>query len=94
MTVKRHHKPRVPGKQRRQRPPDDTMVKSAGRPALDEQSEQEQHLDEGAERQHLADELRASEQRFRITFEQAPVGMAQVGLDGRWLLVNQKLCAC
>ncbi len=93
MTVKRHHKPGVPGKQRRQRPPVATMATSADRPTLNEQSETEQHLAESSERQHLADKLWASEQRFRITFEQAPVGMAHVGLDGRWLLVNQKLCA-
>jgi PAS domain S-box-containing protein len=30
---------------------------------------------------------------FRATFEQAAVGMALVGLDGRWLRVNKKLCA-
>ena len=35
---------------------------------------------------------RESEERFRATFEQAAVGMAHVGLDGRWLRVNQKLC--
>ncbi|BBJ23151.1 EAL domain-containing protein [Candidatus Nitrotoga sp. AM1P] len=33
-----------------------------------------------------------SEQRFRATFEQAAVGIAHVGLDGRWLRVNNKLC--
>jgi PAS domain S-box-containing protein len=37
-------------------------------------------------------ELQESEQRFRLTFEQAAVGIAHVGLDGRWLRVNQKLC--
>ena len=35
--------------------------------------------------------LRASEQRLRATFEQAAVGIALVGLDGRWLLVNDRL---
>lgn len=35
--------------------------------------------------------LRASEQRFRATFEQAAVGIAHVALDGRWLLVNDRL---
>ena len=35
---------------------------------------------------------RALEARFRGTFEQAAVGMAHVGLDGRWLLVNSRLC--
>lgn len=34
----------------------------------------------------------ASEERFRAIFEQAAVGMAQVGLDGRWMRVNRKLC--
>src|SRR5262249_9453318 len=37
-------------------------------------------------------EVRESEQRFRVTFEQAAVGIAHVALDGRWLRVNQKLC--
>jgi PAS domain S-box-containing protein len=36
--------------------------------------------------------MRESEERFRSTFEQAAVGIAHVSLDGRWLLVNQKLC--
>ncbi|MBV9431348.1 MAG: PAS domain S-box protein [Hyphomicrobiales bacterium] len=38
-------------------------------------------------------ELRESEARYRATFEQAAVGIAHVGLDGRWLAVNDKLCA-
>ncbi len=29
---------------------------------------------------------------FQATFEQAAVGMAHVGLDGRWLMVNRRLC--
>jgi len=37
-------------------------------------------------------EFQESEQRFRVTFEQAAVGIAHVGLDGQWLRVNQKLC--
>ncbi len=37
-------------------------------------------------------DLRESEERFRVTFEQAAVGVAHVGLDGRWLKVNQTLC--
>ena len=36
--------------------------------------------------------LRESEQRFRATFFQAAVGMAQIGLDGQWLLVNHRFC--
>jgi PAS domain S-box-containing protein len=37
--------------------------------------------------------LRNSDAHGRATFEQAAVGIAHVGLDGRWLRVNDKLCA-
>ncbi|MBL8481857.1 MAG: response regulator [Rhodocyclaceae bacterium] len=37
--------------------------------------------------------LRESEARFRAIFDRAGVGMAQVGHDGRWLGVNDRLCA-
>ena len=35
--------------------------------------------------------LRESEERFRLTFEHAPVGVAHVALDGRWIRANQKV---
>ena len=35
---------------------------------------------------------RKEKRRFRQTFEQAAVGIAHVGLDGRWLRVNDNLC--
>lgn len=37
--------------------------------------------------------LRERESMFRGTFEQAAVGMAHTGLDGRWLRVNDRICA-
>lgn len=36
--------------------------------------------------------LRESEERFRLTFEQAAVGIAHVSEDGRWLRLNRKFC--
>jgi PAS domain S-box-containing protein len=36
--------------------------------------------------------LRASEERFRIAFQQAPVGMALTDLDGRYVQVNDAYC--
>jgi len=42
--------------------------------------------------ERTAEALRASEQRFQATFDQAAVGLAHAGLDDRWLLVNQRFC--
>lgn len=44
------------------------------------------------ELEYLVKAREESEQRFRGTFENAAVGISLVGLDGRWLRVNQKLC--
>ena len=44
------------------------------------------------ERKRAEEALRESEKRFRATFDQAAVGVAQVAPDGRWLRVNQRLC--
>ncbi len=40
----------------------------------------------------LARSLRASEARFRTTFEKAPVGIFAVGADDRFLQVNERYC--
>ena len=36
--------------------------------------------------------LRESEERFRATFFQAAVGIAQTSLDSKWLLLNDRFC--
>ncbi|MDQ3589251.1 MAG: PAS domain S-box protein [Actinomycetota bacterium] len=43
------------------------------------------------ERKRAEEALKESEERFRATFHQAAVGVAHVGLDGRWLRVNERL---
>ena len=43
------------------------------------------------ERRQVRAELRDGEERFRVTFDQAAVGIAHVSLDGRWLRVNRQL---
>lgn len=44
------------------------------------------------ERKWAEEERRESEERFRAAFDQAAVGMIQVGLDGAWLRYNGKFC--
>jgi PAS domain S-box-containing protein len=49
-------------------------------------------VEEMAERKRAEEALRESEERFRATFYQAAVGIAQTGINGQWLLVNDRLC--
>ncbi|AOU97900.1 hypothetical protein BI364_07920 [Acidihalobacter yilgarnensis] len=43
-------------------------------------------------RRTIENELKLSQKRFSGAFATAPLGMALVSLDGRWLEVNDKLC--
>ena len=44
------------------------------------------------ERKRAENILRESEERFSSAFEFAPIGMALVALEGRWVKVNRALC--
>jgi two-component system, cell cycle sensor histidine kinase and response regulator CckA len=44
------------------------------------------------DRKEAADALRQSEERFRLLFEQCPLGMAMTRLDNRFTMVNPHLC--
>jgi PAS domain S-box-containing protein len=44
------------------------------------------------ERREAEERLRRSEERFRATFFQAAVGIAQTSIDGQWLLLNDRFC--
>jgi two-component system cell cycle sensor histidine kinase/response regulator CckA len=44
------------------------------------------------ERKQAESALRESEERFRVAFYRAPVGIAQTGPDGQWLFVNDRYC--
>ena len=45
-----------------------------------------------SEARRVTDELRLSEERFRLMIDEAPIGMALVSLDGRFSRVNRVLC--
>jgi PAS domain S-box-containing protein len=45
------------------------------------------------ERRRAEDSVRAAEERFRLAFEDAPIGMALLGVDLRLIDVNAALCA-
>ena len=49
-------------------------------------------IEDVTERRHAEDALREAENRFRSAFEEAPIGMAMTGLDGRFQRVNRALC--
>jgi PAS domain S-box-containing protein len=44
------------------------------------------------ERKRIERALQESEERFRLTLDEAPIGMALVALDGRFVRVNRALC--
>lgn len=43
------------------------------------------------EHKHLNEKLRLSDERFRLAFQYAAIGMAIVSLDGKWLRINKSL---
>jgi len=44
------------------------------------------------ESRRVEDALRAAEQLFRRAFDDAPIGMALIDLEGRWLRLNASIC--
>jgi PAS domain S-box-containing protein len=70
---------------------------TAARQFSDEQRLEARHYREELEKTNLRIEetvtrLSVSEEKFRATFEQAPVGVAHFSIDGKWLQVNRKFC--
>ncbi len=49
-------------------------------------------LQDITERDRIEHALRESEEGLRATFENAAVGIARLGLDGRWLAANETFC--
>jgi PAS domain S-box-containing protein len=71
------------------------VLQSRGEVALDEAGQPVRLQGTGqdvTELKQTEDALRVSEERFRTAFENAAIGMALVGLDGRYLRANSTLC--
>jgi PAS domain S-box-containing protein len=45
-----------------------------------------------SETKQIEELLQESETRVRTAFDEAAVGIAEVGLDGKWLRINRKIC--
>src|SRR5512133_47091 len=65
----------------------EVVVDENGRPAIVHGTCQDV-----TESHRVEDQLRAAEQLFRRAFDDAPIGMALIDLDGRWLRLNRSLC--
>ncbi|MES1927069.1 EAL domain-containing protein [Salinisphaera sp. T31B1] len=78
----------------RLRPPDGTelWVKEAGRGIADDQSRIVGILSDIRERKESERALRHSRRRLGQTLQEAPIGIALVSPEGRWLTVNRSLC--
>ena len=50
------------------------------------------HVVEVGNRRRQDQELAEAEERFRSAFDNAPIGIALVAPDGRWLKINRALC--
>jgi len=75
--------------------PDGKIWFIRGYPALDEKGSVIGTTEitlEITERRHAEEALRHSEERFRLSFEDANIGMCLVDLSGRLTRVNQKMC--
>src|SRR4051794_23582419 len=64
----------------------EVVIDESGRPAVVRGTAQDV-----TESRRVEDALRAAEQLFRRAFDDAPIGMALIDLDGRWLRLNRSL---
>jgi PAS domain S-box-containing protein len=72
------------------RSPRGTLVLSSIVDVTDRRRVEQLQEDMQRERERLA--ATRGEERFRLSFEEAPVGMALISVDGVWLRVNRALC--
>ena len=62
----------------------------AKKPTYEELEQKVRRLEEAVEHKRVEEELRRSEEKYRILVEQSPLGISMVGKNGNYKYVNPK----
>lgn len=79
----------------RRRDGSEVAIEDSAAPVLDEKGQLSSVVmvfHDVTQRYEMVNNLRHERAMFHQTFDQAAVGMAQLGMDGKWKRVNRKLC--
>lgn len=79
----------------RRRDGSEVAIEDSAAPVLDEKGQLSSVVmvfHDVTQRYEMVNNLKHERLMFRQTFDQAAVGMAQLGMDGKWKRVNRKLC--
>lgn len=86
------NKPASPARRVRAQPARHDLEQQVERRTAELAAANRELLAEVRQREQAVRELRGSEERFRVAFEEGPLGMVMIAPDGRFLHVNRAFC--